>query len=361
MPKSTRVLAAVVALLPLTLTLGCAGGGSIPAGAPDRSPQGALSGSDAGPPPMDAPEASEEAAVVRRTLERAVEGGGSWRELRVETECLQDGALRHVKVFESGTTIWNERRQISLGQEDLLAVLEAMLRADFPSMHQLYGKGDPEMQQPDKPGEEAAIRVICRVVLTLDGVTKQSAQRAEGPQSEELRGLAHEILALAEKPGQEGVTAEDLRDGLTKVADGRLAPEALSLLLNRKDEDVEAGTRDAPRDAGYLLRLEGRRLRVSPFRQPGGYGDPVETELGAAALGELATLLADERVGELPANLYAGHYIDLVVEVLNRDARVQARRFANLSPKTHGEKQERFERIEEALDALAREALAGDA
>ncbi len=359
MPKSTRALTtAVVALLSLTVTLGCAGVGATPAAAPDRSPEGALSGPGAGPPPMDAPEASGAAATVRRALERALERGGRWQELRVETECLQDASLRHVEIFGSGTTIWNERRQITLEHGDLVAVLEAILRADFPSMHQLYGKGDPEMQQPDESGEGAAIRVICRVVLTLDGVTKQSAQRAQGPQSEELESLAEEIFALVSKPEQDGVTAEDLGDGLAKVADGRLAPEALRVLLHRKDEDVEAGTPEAPRDAGYLLRLEGRRLRVSPFRQPGGYGDPVETELDADRLGELANLLADDRVGELPANLYAGHYADLVVEVLNREARVQARRFANLSPKTHGEKQERFERIEEALDALARRMLA---
>lgn len=359
MPNPTRALAAVF-VLPLIVALGCAGSGSAPATAPARPPQGTPSGPDAGPPPMDGLDASAEAAAVRRALERAVEGSGRWRELRVETECLEDGSLRHVEIFGSGTTIWNERRQITLERDDLVAVLEAMLRADYPAMHQLYGKGDPEMQQPDKPGEDAAIRVICRVVLTLDGVTRQSAQRAEGPQSEELRGLAHEIFALADKPEQDGVTAEDLGDGLAKVADGRLAPEALSLLLNRKDDDVEAGTPEAPREAGYLLRLEGRRLRVSPFQKPGGYGDPVETEIDAATLGELATLLADDRVGELPANLYAGHYSDLVVEVLNREARVQARRFANLSPKTHGEKQERFERIEEALDTLARRTLGGD-
>jgi hypothetical protein len=320
--------------------------------ATERAPDGPSA--KGAPPMMDSPEVSDSAADLARNLERALERE-QWQELRVETECLQNDAFRHVLIFGNGVAIWNERRQMSLGHGDLVAILEALRDADFPSMLELYGRGQEE--PTEKPEEGAVIRITCRVALTLDGVSRQAAQRARGPQFAPLKALAEEILALAHKPEAQSVTAADLSDGLAKMADGRLAPEAMTLVLNRKEEDVEAGTLAEPRDAGYLLRVDGRLLSVRPFRKPGGYGEPVETELDAATLAELAELLESNGVGDLPPNLYAGHYSDLVVVVLDQDVRIQARRFANMTPRTHGEKQQRFDRIEKGLDELARRIL----
>ncbi len=54
----------------------------------------------------------------------------------------------------------------------------------------------------------------------------------------------------------------------------------------------------------------------------------------------------------LPVNLYATDYTELVMAVLNRKKSIQARPFAGMTPSTHGERQEDFNGIFEALYAL---------
>jgi hypothetical protein len=66
-------------------------------------------------------------------------------------------------------------------------------------------------------------------------------------------------------------------------------------------------------------------------------------------LSGLARLLREGGMADLPINLYAEEYTDLVVKVLDREQRVQARRFAGMTRTTHGLAQGRFDRILEAL------------
>ena len=359
-PVTVVALLAALVAVPL-VALGCAGSGS-PAPADGASPVAASAG---GRTPEGAPQAerepidhrreeeheSPEEAANNRAMERAIEGalsgarsgskrGAGWDDLHLVTECTDDGGFRQVEVFGNGVTIWNRARQYALGSERVRAVLEALDRADFAEMEPMYGQEELD----------AAMRVICRVVVTLDGVTKQSGQLAEGPQNRRLKGLARTILDGAFEPPGVGVTADDLDDGLTKIADGRLAPEALHVLLNRKPDEF-ALSRGEP---GYILRIEGRRATVQRFTADHGYEDAVGHSLDDAELASLTSLLAAQRIGDLPANLYAVYYTDLVVEVLDRDQRIQARQFANTTRATHGEAQERFDR---ALDGLSELAL----
>ncbi|MFQ5733643.1 MAG: hypothetical protein ACE5KM_17030, partial [Planctomycetaceae bacterium] len=46
------------------------------------------------------------------------------------------------------------------------------------------------------------------------------------------------------------------------------------------------------------------------------------------------------------------HYTDFNVTVLNHRKSMQARRFARLTPQTHGEKQKQFDRIFTAMQKL---------
>jgi hypothetical protein len=288
---------------------------------------------------------SPEEAATNRAMERAIEGAlvetgkpAAWDDLHLITECTDDDGFRQVEVFGNGVTIWNRARQYALDPGRVRTLLEALDRAEFAEMEPMYGQEELD----------AAMRVICRVVVTLDGVTKQSGQLAEGPQNRRLKGLARTLLDSAFEPTEVGVTADDLDDGLRKVADGTLAPEALHVILNRKP-DAFALSRGEP---GYILRVGGRRASVQRLTADHGYEDAVEHTLDDAELSSLATLLAAQRIGDLPTNLYAVHYTDLVVEVLDRDQRIQARQFANTTRSTHGEAQERFDRAFEGLSGL---------
>jgi len=276
----------------------------------------------------------------------------------VLVECADDAGMRQAEVFGNGVAIWDRRLQLELPREELVALLGRFRSAGFAGFQEMYGTivreiPIPQDAPPEGPGWLAAIQVICRVELTLDGVTKQSVQLAKGPRSEELDALARGILEAVQPVPGAGVGAEDLRDGLSRIGEGVLAPETLRLLLHRKPaaEAVEAG------EAAWILRLTGRRAAVEPFLVPGGYGDPVTLELPEAEVARVGRLLAEAGVGELPENLWAEHYTDLVVEVLDHEARLQARPFAGMGPTTHGAAQERFDRLYTALADLAHRVL----
>ncbi|MGD2116556.1 MAG: hypothetical protein PVG07_15995, partial [Acidobacteriota bacterium] len=187
MPTLNRSLAAFAASACLLSFLlpGCAGNGAEPEIGPPRSAEEAdADRSPDGPPAMDAPapDAFDLSAALDRNLERVLARGGEWRELRIEAECLQDGVFQRVLIFGSGVAVWNDRRQIHLERDDLLSILEAIHEAGLSSMLELYGRGQEEPAPAEPKEGDGAIRITCRVLLTLDGVTKQAAQRARGPQ-----------------------------------------------------------------------------------------------------------------------------------------------------------------------------------
>jgi hypothetical protein len=360
---------ATLAFLFLASTLGCAGGNEPDLGAP---PEMARTRSP-GEPRAEAHrewgegedrEAEEREATVRpadpelaRQLDLALDrvlAGGDREGVSVLAECGDDGSLTEVRIFGSGVGVWNRGRQFTLEPARVTALLEHLRAVGFSRFQELYGAIEEEVPVPGE-GAASALQVVCRVALTIDDVTKQSAQLSDGPRSAELRELADRILALGRGPGATGVAAASLDDGLAKIAEGTLAPEVLSVLLHRKP-DARAAAAGEP---GFLLRIEGGRATVRPFTSSAGYGAPVTVDLDGPAAARLAERLAEARPGELPLNLYARHYTDLVIEVLDRKVQIQARAFTGMTPTTHGEAQKRFDRIYETLAALAARALQG--
>lgn len=276
------------------------------------------------------------APSVTEALERALSDG--WRRLRIEAECRVEGRMARVEVFENGVAIWNDERQLTLSREEVRSLLLAFREAGFAGLRPSYGgKTDPA------PSEKQPPRLTCRVALSLDGARRQVVQLQGGRQSDELRGLADRILDACRGKAVAGIGAADLEDGLAKVASGALAPEVLQVLVSRRPEP-RPGTDGA---RGWVLRVEGRiaSLEGESVRGP----EPAEVRLDDGDLTSLARLALEGGVAELPINLYAEEYTDLVVKVLDREKRVQARRFAGMTRTTHGEAQGRFDRILEAL------------
>lgn len=347
----------IVALALASLAYGCAGAGdpraagttARDASEPDRGAEMRGEGGEMEEMEREETVRPADPELARRidgALERVL-GGGERDGVSILAECGDDGALTAVRIFGGGVGIWNRSRQFRLPEKRVTALLERFRKVGFSRFQELYGTIEEEVPVPEDVGG-SALRVICRVELTVDGVTKQSGQLAEGPRSEELKDLAHTILDLGRGPGTSGTTAESLDDGLAKIAAGTLAPEVLRILLHRKPEAraVAAG------EAGFLLRIEGGQATVQPYT--GRYGDAEEIGLTGPELAELAADLAENRPGSLPVNLYANYYTDLVVEVLDRKREIQARTFTGVTPSTHGEAQERFDRIYDRLAEVAR-------
>ncbi len=292
-----------------------------------------------------AEQAGRDESVARQLL---LASQGQWERLHLLCECRGEREWRSVEVFGRGVGIWRGQRQFELDRDLLLELLAALRDADFAGMREVYGgKEDPLVPR-------FAQRVTCRVTLDLDGLTKAVVQLDEGRQSPELKAVAERILDLTDGPGRAGTGADSLSDGLGKIASGALAPEALRIVVNRKRE----GRGMASGQQGWLLRIREGELSVARFSGQ-GYGEPRVEPLAPQQLHGVAQVLIDQRVGELPINLYADHYTDLVVEVLNWSKRLQARAFARMTPQTHGEKQRQFDRIFEEFDRLASLALDG--
>ncbi len=142
--------------------------------------------------------------------------------------------------------------------------------------------------------------------------------------------------------------ARDLDDGLHKIQSKELLPQTLRLLVHRLPE---GGKGEA-----FLMRLEARTV-TSQERSDKGYGPMRRLDLSDKDLAALLQVLIDNQAGELPINVWAEHYTDFVVGVLNHEKNMQARQFARMTPQTHGEKQKHFDAIYATLADLHRRVL----
>jgi hypothetical protein len=278
---------------------------------------------------------------LERALDAALARQG-WDDLRIDTECRTDAGLRSATVFGSGVGIWNRERQFVLPRARVLALLRELKAAGFTRLPQT---------NRESPVKEMALELICRLRLDLDGASRQVHQVSKGRPFPELRPLAGRILEVAEAAGRSGPGASSLTEGLEKIARGELAPELLVLSVLRQGEGAASAQ-------GWALVLEGSKAILQ--RNPAAGGEePRAVRLLPTEVAELAGRLAAARLTELPANLWASEYTDLEVRVLNRQRSLQARQFAGMTATTHGEAQQRFDRLWEALDALNRRLNAG--
>lgn len=301
-----------------------------------------------------------ESPAVAAAIERALAEG--WKDLYILVECRGDAGTESVEVYGSGAAIWDKKAQFTLTRDQVRRQLEVFRDHGFARLKERYGGREatgmkpPEAIPPPKAdvegsGMRAASRITCRVTLELDGVSKRVAQLHRGEQSEALRRVAEFVLDSSREAARSGKTAADLVDGLEKAAAGELAPETLEIMLHRKPqpgEDFE----------GSLLRIVGRTVSSRTYRPGEGYSDPLELNLRQDGLAALSRSIAEQAPGELPLNLYAEHYTDLTIRVLDQRATIQARKFAGLTAERHGDKQERFDRIVGELDELHRRVLA---
>lgn len=263
----------------------------------------------------------------------------SWTGLRIDAECRTEAGYRTVRLFDSGVGAWNRERQLKLSRDQVLALLQDFQSAGFSRMRETYGEAAEK---------DMALELICRVRMELNGAAHQSVQLSRGKTSPELLGLAGRVLAVAEEAARSGPEAASLTEGLEKIARGELAPEMLSLHLLRQSE--------TPNPEGWQLDLEGNRATVQRIPTPEGKA-PRTVQLSPAEVAGLAGQLAAARWDELPANLWAPEYTDLHVEVLKSRRSLQARRFAGMTPTTHGEAQQRFDEAWKVIEALGQRLL----
>ena len=290
-------------------------------------------------------------------LDRRLSGQAGLDDVRIEASWRRASEIVSSRVYGDGVGIWNEKTQFSLTHEQVLGLVRTLRDARFGAMARAYGaeeggeEGEEERErekEKEKQKEKVYLRGFLAVRVGTD--TKRVAQYMEGEQEAALTRLIDRVLSLSEKAAKNGVGAASLSDGLEKLADGKLAPETLQMVVQRTDRPGEG---DA--DGSWVLRIDGRRVldRSSSDEKKGTVRLLV---LSGPEFRTLAKLLRDSNVSGLPNNLYSPEYVRLNVHLLNARTDLTARRYAGKTARTLGEKQAAFDRVYAALLALHRRA-----
>jgi len=293
-------------------------------------------------PVLSAP-ADADAAALRGAILRASKQAGSRYGMQVS--CTDKKGHRAFRLFPGGIAVWMDSKQVRLSEPERSDLLGKLLEYDFASMQPMYGS------MAEAEDADAAFRVSCLVEVHIEGLEKSSAQQVDGQQSAELKSLAAALLDRVEPLAAAGLTANDLQDGLEKLAKGVLAPETFMLRLVDLPMDSQSGT-------GSILRIEAgaaSRQAYSPGRE---LGKQSWVPLADCQLENLATAIRAANLPALPANLWSESHVELEVHVLNRAKAVIAGPFMRLKSKSAGNDQRRFDRLLGSMRALNPEDLA---
>jgi hypothetical protein len=208
--------------------------------------------------------------------------------------------------------VWGNERQVRLADKDRAALIDMLLDADFAHFAPRYG------EKPKADKQAAPLKVSCRIHVAVQGAEKTSIQLLDGEPSEQLLGLARQLLDHVEPLAASGAMATTLEDGLRQLADGALAAELLDLrLVTIPDAGDDA--------AGAIVRIERGQISRQAY-EPGKAVGAVQTQdLAQCQLREVISALHDTRLWELPINMYADAVTELEVRVLSQRKTVIAR------------------------------------
>jgi hypothetical protein len=290
-----------------------------------------------------------EPAAVTAAIETVRQGGLPFDLL---AQCSERQRDRSLELFPGGVAIWNGRLQLTLPPAVRRGLLDVLLDHEFAAMAPSYGgKRSP---QPEPPADGAGpLRVNCRITFAGGGVEKTSVQQMQGDLSPQLIALVDAVLDRVEPLAKEGgVGADDLADGLAKLARGTLAPETFSLRFVRLPPAGGDGV-------GSIVRVDRGTLTQRAYAPMRELGEPESDPLAADCFTALVESLRRADLGSMPANLWSQDQLDLEVHVLDRGETVLARPFSRLKAEAaeeRGETQKRFD----ALVGFLRHELLGE-
>ncbi|MGE5234997.1 MAG: hypothetical protein ACM3O7_01460 [Acidobacteriota bacterium] len=268
-----------------------------------------------------------------QALDRTIEGKLPLDQVRLGVSDRQERGWRSMTVYGDGVGIWKGARQFEVKPRVVKKMLKMLERAKFCTM---------ESGGSEEEGD--ALRVMRGISLALGDLTKSVNQMERQGNSRQLDALVTRLLDTCAKAGEGGVAVSSLQDALSKLLDGTLAPQVLSVSLN-------APERGSP-ESGWLVQIHGRDVTAVSHQQGAGYGERRRGRLSEAEFAALARDLASNGVAAIPLNVYAPEYTDLSLSVLDQRRTIQARAFAGMTPDTNRPAQEAFQKLREALHAI---------
>jgi hypothetical protein len=282
--------------------------------------------------PEDAKSSSEDA--LTRALERRLASTSRLGDVMVDIRWRYENDYVRARLFGDGVGVWNRSVGFRVPPAEARSLIRKFAAVHFGSL-------------PDSAGEEESRVLTGRIIVSAGAVRKTVSQMAEGEQSPELSELAQRILRLSKKAAEGGVRVSSFQDGFAQQISGKLAPGALEVHVQRKPA---TGGKAGPE--AWTLRISGGYAYDRELGSARRSDVTRQLRLSAADFLALVRELFAANVGALPGNLYAPIYTDLDVTLLDQHKNIQARDFAGMTPQTHGERQQAFDRLVEALEAL---------
>ena len=285
------------------------------------------------------------ASPLDAALEQRIRGRAGPGDVEIEASWQLEPGNTSVKVWGSGVGIWQNRTQFRLTRDQVISLLKILSAAKVGAMRP-PGAKSPAMAPAAEP-PKSPLRILGTLTVVVGSESTTLNQLTRGEQSEPLRELVLAILSFCEKAAKTGVTASSIQDGLSKLAAGTLEPETFEAVVQRRDSSKDTGAGES-----WLLRMNG--LRITDRLLPRGQAPPPARTLTISRddFLKLARLLEANDPAALPRNLYAPAYTDMSIEVLGQDRMIPARAYLGVTPETHGQQQQAFDRLYEAFRAL---------
>ena len=310
---------------------------SLPAGAAEARVRNAGPKSGQHSKPHPAP-----ANPLASLLDAVLSGKRSLDGVRMDVFWAGVKESRAMVLYGNGVGIWRGEEQIHLSQDQVKGLLKRFRDSGYVSMPARFG-AVPTPENPDP------IPLCGSVSLGINGTIKTVNQAWEGKQSVPLTQLATTTLDMGEAASAAGVSIDSLADGLSKIADGTLAPETFSLQVNRVVQTTDLD----PTGESWIIRVNGLTAESESFSAGGGFHPRSHVKLTLDQLTGLVKALLDGGVSTLPDRLFADHFTDLSVKVLDKKKNlVAASNLPGITPSSLGDQQEAFDKILTSLDAL---------
>ncbi|HHQ48062.1 MAG TPA: hypothetical protein ENK19_04165 [Acidobacteria bacterium] len=313
------------------------------------------------------PEHEHRPSKLEAALEHALATGSKLSALRIEAGGKVARDVRQLTIYGRGLGIWNRERQFELDPAEVKRAIRIVLDHHLCTLPDEIGgeeegeeehEIDEEKERPPHRRERSEaganpISLLRTLTITFGDLSKTVIQEAPVPEAAPLeKGLA-ELAELCRKPAVRGRTAHSLKEGLTLLAKGTLAPETLTLTVNAprlrslKDNSSQ----------GWILRIEHGRIFAQSHDLKMGYRTLANRRLDPEEVRTLAKDLLAQHVETLPRQINVPGYLDLRIDVLSNRTQILARTYAGTPGPEAVQAAKRYAAVRNVLRSLWKSAV----
>jgi len=275
------------------------------------------------------PKEPGEGVRLEAALKHALANPGERSGIRIEASGHLGPDLHFLTLYGRGVGFWNRERQFQLDSSQVEQAIRIVLKHHLCRLPENIGGEEEEPVIEERPGPPhkrgGNPRFLVRILtITVDGLSKTITQEGATPEGIPLEHGLAELASLCRKPAEQGIGAHSLKEGLSLLAQGKLAPEALILSVNAPQlRSLKDNT-----DQGWILRIEHGRVLAQSHTLGAGYVTITDRPMDAREARELAKQLLAAGITTLPGQVNTPGYLHIQLRVLSDTTQVMARTYS---------------------------------